>query len=283
MSRGGFCAVHPFGHRREEYCVLSLLVVSGLCVSYGEVRALSDASLYVNDGEVVALLGPNGAGKSSALRAIAGFVRPTAGTVAFRGKNVTGTPPHVLVRAGLVLAPEERHVFGSMSVSENLALGGYTLRSRSLVRQRVDYVLGLFPSLLALSERRAATLSGGEQQLLAMGRALVLQPALLLLDEPSFALSPNYVRIVFDKIRALVAEQTSVLLVEQNAAIALETSDRAYLFEVGRICAEGASNTLLGTPEVQALYLGTGGVAGPTSGESASHVEAGAPGPEPDR
>lgn len=204
----------------------------------------------------MALLGPNGAGKSTALKAIAGFVRPSAGSVVFRGVSIVGIPTHRLVRLGLVLAPEERHVFGSMSVFENLVVGGHTLGSRSLVRQRVEGVLELFPSLRSRVQQRASTLSGGEQQLLGMGRALMLRPFLLLLDEPSFALSPNYVQIVFDKISAIAADHTSVLLVEQNAAMALRYCDRAYVFEVGRIRLEGTSDSLLDNPEVRALYLG---------------------------
>ncbi len=234
----------------------SLLEVEGLSVRYGDERAIEDLDLVVGAGEVVSLIGPNGAGKSTTLKAISGFVSCNEGAVTLSGERITGLPPYKLVRKGLVLAPEERHVFGSMSVLENLLLGAYTLRRGRLIDERLADVLSMFPLLRRLQHRRASTLSGGEQQLLSMGRALMLRPVLLLLDEPSFALSPNYVEVVFGKIAAIPDDSTSVLLVEQNARMALLNSDRTYVFQIGRICLQGSSRDLLRDPQVGALYLG---------------------------
>lgn len=234
----------------------ALLEVTNLTVHYGAVRALDRISLEVQEGEIVALIGPNGAGKSTTLKAICGIVKPTSGVIHFERESIKGIPPHDLVARGISLAPEERHVFTSMSVAENLDMGGYTLKSRREIKQRIKSVYSLFPVLEERHRQRAGSLSSGEQQMLAMGRALMLEPRLLLLDEPSFALSPNYVDIVFEKIQEINQNGTTVLLVEQNARMALECADRGYVFQIGEIFLEDKAKNLLENKEVRESFLG---------------------------
>lgn len=233
-----------------------LLQVKDLTVHYGAVLALDRVSLEVKEGEIVALIGPNGAGKSTALKAICGIVKPTSGEILFEGQSIKGIPPYDLVKRGVSLAPEERHVFTSMSVAENLEMGAYTLKSKHEIRERMEKVFELFPVLRKRCHQRAGTLSSGEQQMLIMGRALMLKPKLLLLDEPSFALSPNYVNIVFEKIKEINQNGTTVLLVEQNARMALEYADRGYVFRIGEIFLGDKAANLLVNEEVKKSFLG---------------------------
>ena len=240
---------------------MSLLEVRGLAVNYGAVCALEGASLEVREGEIVAMVGPNGAGKSTALRAIAGILphydgRIAAGEIRFLGQLINNRPPHKLIRFGLSLVPENRHVFSSMTVLENLEMGACTSRDTQAKREALNRVLSLFPRLAERKRQRAGTLSTGEQQMLAMGRGLMVSPKLLLVDEPTVGLSPNFVDVVFDTLVAINKAGTSVLLVEQNARMALEVSHRAYVFEVGRIALSGESRALTEDPRIKKAYLG---------------------------
>lgn len=239
----------------------TFLEVKDLTVDYGTVRALSDISLQVKQNEIVALLGPNGAGKSTALKAICGFLQPTGGNITsgevlFEGKSVKNVPTYELVEKGISLVPEGRRVFPTMSVLENLEMGGFTAYDRVMVRDNIEKVFTIFPDLKKRQKQRAGTLSSGEQQMLAMGRALMLKPKLLLLDEPSLGLSPNYVEIVFEKMKEINKNGTTILLVEQNAQIALETAHRGYVFEIGKIVLEDTCKNLLENCEVKKTFLG---------------------------
>ena len=236
-----------------------LLKAENLTVYYGMVKALEGASLHLDEGEIVAMIGPNGAGKSTALKAICGLLKldgNSSGKVMYDGEDITGQPPYALVTKGLSLVPEGRHVFPTMSVQENLEMGGFTLKSRKVLRDRIEKVFEIFPVLKERKKQRAGTLSSGEQQMVAMGRGLMLEPKLLLLDEPSIGLSPNYVDLVFDKIKEINKNGTSVLLVEQNAQMALETAHRAYVFEIGRIGFEDRCQKLLTDERIQKAFLG---------------------------
>jgi branched-chain amino acid transport system ATP-binding protein len=238
---------------------MPLLEVKNLTVFYGAVRALQDISLEVNEGEIVAMIGPNGAGKSTALKAISGLIKlekPSSGEVIFQRDNIENLRTDELVKKGLSLVPEGRKVFTSMTVQENLEMGGYTLNAKEKVKDALHKVYDLFPKLAERRKQRAGTLSSGEQQMLAMGRALMLKPKLLLLDEPSLGLSPNFVDLVFDKIKEINANGTSILLVEQNARMALEYSHRGYVFDIGEIAFKGQSNNLLKNKEIRKLFLG---------------------------
>ena len=247
----------------------TILSASALSVAYGAVQALTDADLEVRTGEIVALIGPNGAGKSTALRAIAGILphydgRITGGDIRFDGQRINGLPPHRLIRFGLSLVPENRHVFPTMTVAENLEMGGYTLgrgqagsAGRGLMQERLEYVYDTFPRLAERRRQRAGTLSTGEQQMLAMGRGLMVRPKMLLVDEPTVGLSPNYVDLVFDKLGEINKQGTSILLVEQNARMALEACHRAYVFSVGRIALDGRGSDLVENPDVRRVYFGS--------------------------
>ncbi len=236
----------------------TILQVQNLIVYYDTVLALDDISLSVNEGEIVALIGPNGAGKSTALKAICGLVKPTSGQILFRGENINGNQPYQLVKKGLCLVPEGRRVFTSMTVLENLEMGAFTVISnkRAVVRERIEKIFSLFPVLSERQKQRAGTLSSGEQQMLAIGRALMLKPRLLLLDEPSLGLSPNYVDIVFEKITEINSDGTTILLVEQNARMALEYADRGYVFEIGKIAFADNASDLLENDRVKKSFLG---------------------------
>jgi len=233
-----------------------VLAVRDLVVHYGVIRALAGISLEVGDGQVVALIGANGAGKSTTLRAVSGMVRPTSGTVALGGEDVTGLPSHALVSRGLAHAPEGRGVFLNLTVKENLDLGAYLRRDRGGIDRDRERAYALFP---ILAERRAqvsGTLSGGEQQMLAVARALMSRPRLLLLDEPSLGLAPQVVERIFQVLVEINRDGVSLLLVEQNAHKALQIADRAYVLETGSIAMQGAGRELLASPEVRKAYLG---------------------------
>jgi branched-chain amino acid transport system ATP-binding protein len=233
-----------------------LLEVRDLRVAYGHVEAVRGVSLAVEEGRIVTLIGPNGAGKTSLLSALAGLVRPGGGAVRLGGRDITGIPAHDAVAAGLSLVPEGRAVLGRMTVEENLRLAGELRRPRAEVRAAIEEQVRRFP---ILGERRgslAGTLSGGEQQMLAFARALVARPRILLLDEPSMGLSPLLVQQVFEMIQGIHREGATILLVGQNARLALSISDRAYVLERGRVVLEGPSRELEADPRVQAAYLG---------------------------
>jgi branched-chain amino acid transport system ATP-binding protein len=231
-----------------------LLEIEGLGVDYGRVRALGDVSLAVAQGEIVALIGANGAGKTTLLRAISGLVRPAAGTIVLSGDEIAGRKPDRIVRLGVAHAPEGRRVFARMSVAENLALGAYVRRGRN--DDTLERVLTIFPRLRERLAQRAGTLSGGEQQMLALGRALMSAPRLLLLDEPSLGLAPLVVQAIFGVIRDLNAAGTTVLLVEQNARQALAIAARGYVLELGKVVHAGSARELLASAAVAAAYLG---------------------------
>ena len=236
-----------------------LLEVKNLTVFYGTVEALNKVSLHVRDGEIVAMIGPNGAGKTTALRAICGLIKldaPSSGEIIFNGENIENFRTDILVKKGMSLVPEGRKVFPSMTVLENLEMGAYVRSDKKAIRESIERVFELFPVLKERRKQRAGTLSSGEQQILAMGRALMLKPKLLLLDEPSLGLSPNYVETVFNKIKEINKNGTSILLVEQNARMALEYSDRCYVFEIGEISLEGESANLLKDEHIRKLFLG---------------------------
>jgi len=237
-----------------------LLEVSGLSARYGPVHALRDVSLEVRAGELVALIGANGAGKSTLLRAIAGLLAPTAGRVVLGGRDVTGDTPETMLRAGVALVPERRRIFGDLTVRDNLELGGYALpRGRdfaSRLASGVEAAYDRFPVLRQRSGQLAGTLSGGEQQMLAIGRALMTRPRLLLCDEPSLGLAPLIVREIMRLLAALREAGTTILLVEQNARLALRFADRAYVLEVGRVALSGGSADLLADDQLKAAYLG---------------------------
>jgi branched-chain amino acid transport system ATP-binding protein len=233
-----------------------LLELRGLEVAYGGIRAVRGVDMVVAPGEMVALIGANGAGKSSTLRAISGVQRVVADSVRYRGEAIGGLPSHQLVRRGLVMVPEGRGVFPQLSVEENLAMGAYIRADAAAIRADRDRVYGLFPRLAERRAQTGGTLSGGEQQMLAIGRALMARPTLLLLDEPSMGLAPIVVQKIFEIIASVAAEGVTVLLVEQNAHAALTIAQRAYVMESGEIVLSGDTRTLAADPRVRAAYLG---------------------------
>jgi branched-chain amino acid transport system ATP-binding protein len=233
-----------------------LLEVRGLRVSYGGINAVKGIDLDVQDGELVTLIGCNGAGKTTTLKALSGLIKPAAGRVRYQGRDITAQPSHRLVRQGMALVPEGRGVFGRLTVDENLAMGAYSRRDRAAVAADRERVLGWFPRLAERHAQLAGTLSGGEQQMLAIGRALMSRPALLLLDEPSMGLAPLMVHKIFETIRAVAAEGVTLLLVEQNAKLALEICHRGYVMESGAIALADSARALLNNPQVRHAYLG---------------------------
>ncbi|CAB3732121.1 High-affinity branched-chain amino acid transport ATP-binding protein LivF [Achromobacter ruhlandii] len=234
-----------------------MLKVENLSVAYGGVQAVRDLSLEVRQGEIAALLGANGAGKSSTLLAIIGSVKPREGRVVFEGRDITGTPPDQLVKQGIAMIPEGARVFARQPVEQNLRLGAYTVRDERVYQERLDKVYTLFPRLKERREQLAGTMSGGERQMLAIGRALMSGPRLLLIDEPSLGLSPLLVEQVFDALAALNRDDgLSVLLVEQNMAQALEVAARAYVMQSARIALSGDAAELAASDEVRKAYLG---------------------------
>jgi len=234
---------------------VSLLVVRGLVVRMGALEILRGVDLELAAGEIVTVLGSNGVGKTTLMRAVSGVYRPAAGSIRFLGEEIAGLPSHAIVARGLAQAPEGRQIFGSMTVAENLRLGAAVTRGAERAGT-LERVLALFPVLRERWQQRAGSLSGGEQQMLCIGRALMAQPKLLLMDEPSLGLAPKLVRQVFDLIRAIRAAGTPVLLVEQNAKAALAVADRAYVMEGGRIVLAGEASALAEDPRVRAAYLG---------------------------
>lgn len=235
-----------------------LLTIDHISVYYGAVQALRDVSFTVGKGEIVTLIGANGAGKSTILRTLSGILRPSSGRIVHDGKSIAGLPSHRVARLGIAHVPEGRGVFSNMSVRENLEMGAYTRSSRKEIRESFERVFRLFPRLSERVNQIAGTLSGGEQQMLAIGRGLVQRPDLLLLDEPSMGLSPRLVGEIFRMIEEINNGGTTILLVEQNASMALAVADRAYVLETGEIVFEGKASDLQEDPKVRAAYLGDG-------------------------
>jgi branched-chain amino acid transport system ATP-binding protein len=235
-----------------------LLEVNNITVYYGTVRALEKASFFVGQGEIVAMIGPNGAGKSTALKAVCGFVPAKEGDIKFQGKDIKGLSPDQLVKKGLSLVPEGRRIFSSMTVQENLEMGAFTIsrKKKAVIKERLAKVFAIFPILSERRKQKAGTLSSGEQQMLAIGRALMLEPELLMLDEPSLGLSPNYLRIVFEKLVEINRAGTSILIVEQNASKALEVCHRGYVFEIGKIALEASKDLLLKDKRIKGILIG---------------------------
>jgi branched-chain amino acid transport system ATP-binding protein len=234
---------------------MPMLELEDVHTFYGNIEALKGISLAVEEGEIVTLIGSNGAGKSTTLRSISGLTPPRVGTVRFKGKNIGETPPQEIVRLGISLSPEGRKIFPRMSVRENLDLGAY-LRRDADVSSDLDRVFDLFPRLKEREKQKAGTMSGGEQQMLAMGRALMARPQMLLLDEPSMGLAPVLVERIYETVEEINKQGTTILLVEQNANFALGVSNRAYVLEVGTITLTDESEKLRENPEVQRAYLG---------------------------
>ncbi len=237
---------------------MSLLEIEGLVARYGRITALDGISLHVDEGEIVTLIGANGAGKTTTLRAVSGLIKAAAGTVRFDGGDLRGLAASAIVRRGVVQAPEGRRVFPRMTVRENLELGAYTRSGKAEIESDLEAVLVTFPRLRERIEQKAGTMSGGEQQMLAIGRAMMARPRLLLLDEPSLGLSPLFVQTIFEVIRAINARGTTVLLIEQNAHQALAVASRGYVLETGRVAFSGTSAELLASDDVRAAYLGGG-------------------------
>src|SRR3954463_5288849 len=235
---------------------MSLLVIENLSVFYGSIEALRGISLRVDDGEVVTLIGANGAGKSTTLRTISGLLEPKRGSVRFAGQAIQGWAPHRVVKCGLVQVPEGREIFANLSVDENLQLAAFLGKDKAAIRKDRERALELFPRVRERLRQQAGTLSGGEQQMLAIARALVARPKLLMLDEPSLGLAPQLVRSIFQVIREISREGTTILLVEQNANMALQVANRAYVIEVGEIRMEGPAAELAASDEVRKAYLG---------------------------
>ena len=233
-----------------------LLEVASIVAAYGQVRALWDVSLAVGEGEIVTLLGANGAGKTTTMRVLSGLLRPRSGTVTFDGQGIHRLPPPRIVQAGLVQIPEGRRLWPRMTVMENLELGAYSARLRAGRHETVEWVFSLFPRLRERKTQLAGTLSGGEQQMLAIGRGLMSRPRLLMLDEPSLGLAPILVREVFSIIHQINSRGVTVLLVEQNVRQALEIAHRGYVLETGRIVRSGLAKDLLADPEIKRAYLG---------------------------
>ena len=235
---------------------MSLLEVSGLKVTYGGIQAVKGIDLRIEPGELIALIGANGAGKSSTLKTLAGMHQPAGGTVIYNGERIDGVASHLLIRKGLALVPEGRGVFSRLTVEDNLLMGAYSRADDAAIKRELAQVYELFQRLFERREQLAGTLSGGEQQMLAIGRALLGKPKLLLLDEPSMGLSPIMVQKIFDTIRRIAAQGVTILLVEQNAKLALEVSSRGYVMESGSITLTGPAHELLHDPKVRAAYLG---------------------------
>lgn len=233
-----------------------MLEVKNLSVSYGAIEAVKDINFTVNDGEIVSLIGANGAGKTTTLHTITGLVPAKSGSVMYNGVDLLKTHNNKIVTLGMAHIPEGRHVFTRMSVEENLEMGAFSLKDQSDLKKDLDMVYGLFPRLKERRNQKAGTLSGGEQQMLAMGRALMSHPKTILMDEPSMGLSPKLVKEIFSIIRKLHEQGITILLVEQNAKMALSIADRAYVLETGRITMEGDAKELLNNEQVRKAYLG---------------------------
>ncbi|HEU5278412.1 MAG TPA: ABC transporter ATP-binding protein [Gaiellaceae bacterium] len=233
-----------------------MLAVDDVHTYYGSIEALKGITIEVRDGEIVTLIGANGAGKSTTLRSINGLNHPRRGTIVFGGKDITRSAPHDVVKLGISQSPEGRKLFSRMSVLENLEMGAFQRRDRSELKSDLDRVYSLFPRLAERKQQRAGTLSGGEQQMVAIGRALMAHPRLLLLDEPSMGLAPIFVERVFETIVEINQQGTTILLVEQNAMMALEVANRGYVLETGNVALADDAKTLLKNEEVRKAYLG---------------------------
>jgi branched-chain amino acid transport system ATP-binding protein len=234
-----------------------MLSVTDLCVSYGAISALSGISFTIEQGAIVTLIGGNGAGKTTPLRTISGLLRAKSGTVTFRGENISALPAHKIVARGLCHVPEGRMIFSNLTVDENLSMGAYLQTDKDLIAKNRDYVFSIFPRLKERIKQTAGTLSGGEQQMLAIGRALMGNPKFLMLDEPSLGIAPRLISTIFEKIVEINQNHgITILLVEQNANLALEVSRYAYCLETGRIAMEGESKKLRADPQLKATYLG---------------------------
>jgi branched-chain amino acid transport system ATP-binding protein len=234
----------------------AMLEVEGISVYYGNIAAVKDLSLNVQQGEIVTLIGSNGAGKSTTLRTISGLLKPRGGAMRFQGKPITGVPAHDIVRQGIAQSPEGRRIFPRMTVAENLDLGAFLRKDKAGIAEDQERMLELFPRLRERIGQKAGTLSGGEQQMLAVARALMARPKLLLLDEPSMGLAPVLVDLIFATIRRIRESGTTVLVVEQNARAALSVADRAYVLESGTIKLQGQARELRNDPEIAKAYLG---------------------------
>ena len=234
----------------------TVLEVEGIHTFYGSIHALKGISLKVHEGEIVTLIGSNGAGKSTTLRSINGLNHPRQGKIVFQGTDVTSMPPHQIVKRGISQSPEGRKLFPRMSVTENLEMGAFQRNDRAEIREDADRVFSLFPRLAERKTQKAGTMSGGEQQMVAIGRALMTGPRLILLDEPSLGLSPKFVTLIFDKLAEMKRGGFTLMVVEQNATRALAVADRGYVLELGRNRLEGSGPALLADPEVKRLYLG---------------------------
>ncbi|MBS6194613.1 MAG: ABC transporter ATP-binding protein [Clostridiales bacterium] len=235
---------------------MAMLEIKDLEVSYGMIQAIKGVSFEVNQGEVIALIGANGAGKTTILHTITGLLAPKKGSVVFEGKEITKIPAHKIVSLGMAHVPEGRRVFADLSVYENLKMGAYTRKDKEEIEKSLDRVYERFPRLKERKNQMAGTLSGGEQQMLAMGRALMSQPKIILMDEPSMGLSPILVNEIFDIIQEVSKSGTTVLLVEQNAKKALSIADRAYVLETGKIVLDGKAEDLLNDDSIKKAYLG---------------------------
>ncbi|MCO5120816.1 MAG: ABC transporter ATP-binding protein [Burkholderiaceae bacterium] len=233
-----------------------ILSVNGLQVAYGGIQAVKGIALEVFDGELVTLIGANGAGKTTTLKAITGTLAPSSGSIEYLGRSITGESPYRLVEQGLAMVPEGRGVFARMSILENLQMGAFTRGDRAGIKADIERMFESFPRLRERATQLAGTLSGGEQQMLAMARALMSRPKLLLLDEPSMGLSPLMVEKIFEVVREVAAQGVTILLVEQNAKLALEAADRGYVMESGLVIMSGAASEMLDDPRVRAAYLG---------------------------
>ena len=235
---------------------MSMLKVTDLEVYYGVIKAIKGVSFEVNEGEVIALIGATGAGKTTILHTVTGLIAPKSGKIEFEGKDITKMPAHKIVTLGMAHVPEGRRVFADLSVYENLLMGAFTRKDKDEISQTLEMVYKRFPRLKERKNQVAGTLSGGEQQMLAMGRALMSHPKIILMDEPSMGLSPLFVNEIFDIIKEVSASGTTVLLVEQNAKKALSIADRAYVLETGKIVLDAAADVLMNDPSIKKAYLG---------------------------
>jgi len=235
---------------------MALLEVDNLNVHYGGIHALKGVTFSVDEGQVVTLIGANGAGKTTTLRAISGLLKPSKGSVRFGGRTITGMPPHQIVALGLAHAPEGRGIFSNLTVDENLEMGAFLRRDRAAVAKDKEHALGLFPRLRERLQQNAGTLSGGEQQMLAIARALLARPKLLLLDEPSLGLAPQIVQLIFKIVRTIAHDGTTILLVEQNAHQALQVAQVGHVLEVGQLVTSGKASQLAADDQIRKAYLG---------------------------
>ncbi|MDQ3688387.1 MAG: ABC transporter ATP-binding protein [Acidobacteriota bacterium] len=233
-----------------------MLTIENISVNYGAINALKGVSMHVGQGEVITLIGANGAGKTTTLRTITGLLAPREGRIVFEGEDISAAPTHRLVAKGIAMSPEGRGVFANLTVRENLQMGAYLKKNKREIAEDMEQAFRMFPRLKEREAQKAGTLSGGEQQMLAMGRALMSRPRLLLLDEPSLGLAPLVVHTIFEAIEEIRSKGTTILLVEQNAHAALKHSDRAYVLETGKIVMEGASKDLAADPRIKEAYLG---------------------------